>query len=252
MLLRLFLNTIKPSNKELKSKTNGIFTKMKILLYQFMLKRLLKTYFHYATSDTIFINSRKIKIVHEYRDVEFENELLRNKIAFKPKVTEASIPITRQKSNRTRHFSYFNFKSLLTAYVDARKVFVKHDESYSVYGDINGRIKISSANDAISQSVIEILSPYKTSLSKETSAPLEEVESIEIKKPEVKPVEISRPKKTPKKPTKGLFEKDRAILPIAPKTDSNSDDTNLEKELPLSKEQPQSIEKKGFEIDMSF
>lgn len=255
MLLRLFLNTIKPSNKELKSKTRGIFTKIKILLYQSMLKRLLKTYSHYAISDTIFINSRKIKIVHEYRDVEFENELVRNKIPFKPKVTDASIPMTRQKSRRTRHLSYFNFKSLLTAYVDARKVFVKHDESYSVYGDINGRIKVSSANDAITQSVIEILSPYRTSVSKETSTPLsieKAGDSIEVKKPEVKPLEIKKPQKTTKKPAKGLFEKDRVILTITPKADSDNNDTNPEKRLPQPEEQPLSIEKKGFEIDTSF
>ena len=57
MLLRSLSNLIKPSNEQLRNKTNGQFTRLKIWLYQLLLRRLLKSYLHYAISDSIIINN---------------------------------------------------------------------------------------------------------------------------------------------------------------------------------------------------
>ena len=78
MLFRVLLNILKPSNEQLRGETTG-----KIKMYHFLLRQLLKTYLHYAMSDIITIDNGNVKIVHEFRDLEFEDELIRNKIKFK-------------------------------------------------------------------------------------------------------------------------------------------------------------------------
>ena len=157
MLLRFFSKIIKPSNEQLRSKTNGKFTRLKIWLYQLLLRRVLKTYLHYAISDSIIINNGDIKIVHEFRDLGFENELIRNKIGFKSEMISHAIPILRRKNQATHNFSFFNFKSLLSIYVDGKELFIKHDEAFSIDGTVLGKIKCSTNDSCISQSIIKIL-----------------------------------------------------------------------------------------------
>ena len=105
MLFRVLLNILRPSNEQLRGKATG-----KIKMYHFLLRRLLKTYLHYAMSDIITIDNGNVKIVHEFRDLEFEDELIRNKIKFKSDLLTMSIPIIRRKSKVVRHTRYFKFK----------------------------------------------------------------------------------------------------------------------------------------------
>ena len=101
MFLRLFMLIIKPSDKILKSRSNGALNTFRIELYDFILKRLLKSYSHYAISDTVLIESKGVKLIHEYRDMEFENELSRNKISFLPSDRTGNrrfLPIACQES----------------------------------------------------------------------------------------------------------------------------------------------------------
>lgn len=156
MVLRFLLNQIKPSNEQLRSKDAGRFTHLRIQLYQFLLRRLLRTYLHYAISDTIIINSGSVKITHEFRDLGFESELIRNKIEFKSDMISHSMPLLIRKSRATCHFLFFNFKSLLSLYIDGKELFIKHDESCSIDGTVNGRIRCSSHKKMITQSIIEI------------------------------------------------------------------------------------------------
>ena len=131
MWLRFLSDIIKSSNEQLRSKSNGKFTRLKIWLYQWLLRRLLKTYLHYAISDTVIINNGDIKIVHEFRDLGFESELVRNRIDFKSEMISHAIPVSMRKNKATRNFSYFNFKNLLSIYVDGKELFIKHDEEFS-------------------------------------------------------------------------------------------------------------------------
>lgn len=239
MLLRSLSNLIKPSNEQLRNKTNGQFTRLKIWLYQLLLRRLLKSYLHYAISDSIVINNGDIKIVHEFRDLGFESELIRNRIGFKSDMISHSLPIMIRKSKATRNFSFFNFKNLLSIYVDGKELFIKHDETFSIDGTVQGKIKCSTNDSCVSQSIIKIL--YQ----KNCLEPLNNIPDQRTKLTSDKKTTNQRQRKTTKSPN--IFEREREISPITTPKVSTVDKTEIIHDI-----HPQAIEKKGFDIDTSF
>jgi hypothetical protein len=239
MLLRSLSNLIKPSNEQLRNKTNGQFTRLKIWLYQLLLRRLLKSYLHYAISDSIVINNGDIKIVHEFRDLGFESELIRNRIGFKSDMISHSLPIMIRKSKATRNFSFFNFKNLLSIYVDGKELFIKHDETFSIDGTVQGKIKCSTNDSCVSQSIIKIL--YQ----KNCLEPLNNIPDQRRKLTSDKKPTNQRQRKTTTSPN--IFEREREISPITTPKVSTADKTEIINDI-----QPKAIEKKGFDIDTSF
>lgn len=242
MLLRILLGLIKPSNEQLRCKKAGKFVRLKILLYQFLLRRVLKTYLHYAISDTIVVDKGKIKIVHEFRDLGFESELLRNKIDFKSEMISISAPISMRKSKMVGYFTCFKFKDVLSVYVDGKELFVKHDEKYSIDGTVKGKFKASVIENKFQQSLIEILTQVKR---------VQEVITTNHQ-----PISPNKTDKTPPKQKdrtnkrpKNIFERDRDIITIIPKTEPK---TNVEDDKNINSPNIKIIEKKGFEIDTSF
>lgn len=239
MLLRFLSNIIKPSNEQLRNKTNGQFTRLKIWLYQLLLRRLLKSYLHYAISDSIVINNGDIKIVHEFRDLGFESELIRNRIGFKSDMISHSLPIMIRKSKVTRNFSFFNFKNLLSIYVDGNELFIKHDETFSIDGTVQGKIKCTTNDSCVSQSIIKILY-QKNCLEPLNNTPDQRTKLTSDKKPT-----NQRQRKIATSPN--IFEREREISPITTPKVSTADKTEI-----IYDNQPKTIEKKGFDIDTSF
>lgn len=239
MLVKCLLYFIKPSNEQLRNKTNGQFTRLKIWLYQLLLRWLLKTYLHYAISDSIIINNGDIKIVHEFRDLGFENELIRNKIGFKAEMINHSTPILIRKSKAIHNFSFFNFKNLLSIYVDGKELFIKHDETFSIDGTVQGKIKCSTNDSCVSQSIIKIL--YQ----KNCLEPLNNIPDQRTKLSSDKKPTNQRQRKTTTSPN--IFEREREISPITTPKVSTDDKTEIIHDI-----QPKAIEKKGFDIDTSF
>lgn len=239
MLLRSLSNLIKPSNEQLRNKTNGQFTRLKIWLYQLLLRRLLKSYLHYAISDSIVINNGDIKIVHEFRDLGFESELIRNRIGFKSDMISHSLPIMIRKSKATRNFSFFNFKNLLSIYVDGNELFIKHDETFSIDGTVQGKIKCTTNDSCVSQSIIKILY-QKNCLEPLNNTPNQQTKLTPNKKPA-----NQRQRKTTT--LLNIFEREKEISPITTPKVSTADKTEIIHDI-----QPKAIEKKGFDIDTSF
>ena len=239
MLLRFLSNIIKPSNEQLRNKTNGQFTRLKIWLYQLLLRRLLKSYLHYAISDSIVINNEDIKIVHELRDLGFESELIRNRIGFKSDMISHSLPIMIRKSKAIHNFSFFNFKNLLSIYVDGKELFIKHDETFSIDGTVQGKIKCTTNDSCVSQSIIKILY-QKNCLEPLNNTPDQRTKLTSDKKPT-----NQRQRKTTTSPN--IFEREREISPITTPKVSTADKTEIIHDI-----QPKAIEKKGFDIDTSF
>ena len=239
MLLRSLSNLIKPSNEQLRNKTNGQFTRLKIWLYQLLLRRLLKSYLHYAISDSIVINNGDIKIVHEFRDLGFESELIRNRIGFKSDMISHSLPIMIRKSKAIHNFSFFNFKNLLSIYVDGKELFIKHDETFSIDGTVQGKIKCSTNDSCVSQSIIKILH-HKNYSEPLNNTPHQQTKLI----PDTKPTN-QRQMKPAASPN--IFEREREISPITTPKISTADKTERTYD-----NQPKAIEKKGFDIDTSF
>lgn len=238
MLLRFLSNLIKPSNEQLRNKTNGQFTRLKIWLYQLLLRRVLKTYLHYAISDSIVINNGDIKIVHEFRDLGFESELIRNRIGFKSDMISHSLPILIRKSKAVRNFSYFNFKNLLSIYVDGKELFIKHDEVFSIDGTVQGKIQCSINDSCVFQSVIKIL--HQRNYLEPLNNTLQQTKLTPEKK-------SARQQQRKTATSTNIFERERGISPITIPKLSTADKTEI-----IYDNQPKAIEKKGFDIDTSF
>ena len=231
MFLRIFLKIIKPTNSLLSNKSRTKFGSFQVRLYHYFLNNLLKSYSHYAISDTIYIGDN-IRIVHEFRDREFEKELVRNKIDFNLKTRLTSIPSVSTKSNHKSHFSYF-------IYLGEKELFIRHDDEYLIDGNQKCKVKCTSGLNGLSQSVIEIKNSYSKKEEDQTTG---HVLSKEQKKgPDVPKVDKLRITKA-----KGLFSRDKVLTPILTEGVNNS---RSEKDLDNS---PKVIKKKGFEIDSSF
>ncbi|MBO5835026.1 MAG: hypothetical protein J6R12_03210 [Bacteroidales bacterium] len=176
--------------------------------------------------------------MHEFRDLLFESELVRNKINFKTDIINHSLPLSTQKGKSIHNFHYFRFKSLLSLYIGGKELFIKHDEACSVDGTLMGSIKCSSNNSCLFQSFIEILPSHNN------------IESLTM------PVKLSKSatnnnslgKRQRKRfPTQNLFEREKVISPI-----SNTMESKIAMIEDVGKNQPKAIEKKGFDIDTSF
>lgn len=241
MFLRLFLHILKPTNEQLKSKSNGTFVRYKIKIYRLLLIRLLKTYLHYQLSDTILINKGQIKIVHEFRDVAFESELLRNRITIIPELVNHSIPVSTRKSKGKHHFLFFDFKNLLSIYIGGKELFVKHDDKYSIDGTVGAKIKCSSNTANLSQSIIDIISIS------EPANPNHIIEPNWTNPSRDNDTDnITSLKHNTKISMHNIFGKDKGIL-------IEKADLSTKCGAPLhNSKQPQFIKKKGFDIDTSF
>lgn len=159
MLLRLFLSLIKPTNEQLRNvKGDSRLSRYTLKLYRWLLKQLQKSYLCFAISDTIILENSRIKIVHEFRDIEFENELERNGIDIRPHMLATTLPINARKNKRKIWYGYFRFKDLLSIYINDKELFVKHDSSFSTSGTTLATVKKSSSSDIIDRCVIELFS----------------------------------------------------------------------------------------------
>ena len=60
-----------------------------------------------------------------------------------------SLPIMIRKSKATCNFSFFNFKNLLSIYVDGKELFIKKDGSYSFTYDVNDEVVVGDTRPKI-------------------------------------------------------------------------------------------------------
>lgn len=243
MLLRVLIYLIRPSDEQLHKRNNRWFIKTKIWLYKRLLRRLLRSYNHYAIYDTILLNQGRIKVVHEYRDLEFESELRRNKITFKEDVVSQSFPLVKPKSSLKWYFGYFRFKSKLSLYADGKELFISHDDNYSVDGTLLPKIKSSVKEDAMTHSIIKVVSSYF----KEPTPKEQQETKEEHTTPILTATKRPRHKSKSQKRTGGMFDLDRDVVPITPREESEPKQTEV-----VVKPHPDTIEKRGFEIDISF
>ena len=123
-------------------------------------------------------------------------------------------------------FKYFKWKDLKSIYVDDKELFIKHDDSLSINGNVTGKIKTSSSEDIIIRSIIE-LKAYKKEPQTQTIHEKMEIESVSKNK----------------RSNNGLFRGER-IREREKSLNSTEVLSQSEKE--------QRIAKRGFEIDTTF
>lgn len=219
---------LRPSDERLRKKTNGTLIKMCIRLYQSILKWLLKSYRHYAISDVISIDCEKIKITHEFRDLEFEKELLRNNIDTQCHILYRDMPVLIPKGRHGFCFNYFKWKDLKSIYIDDEEMFIKHDEDLSINGNVSANIKSSTAEDMIIRIVIGV--ETKKGMQLQDASGREVMESLH------------KNRKAKLSPKNGLFKEERAL-----KRGIQNDADDLS-----DSEGESRIAKRGFEIDTTF
>lgn len=229
-MLKLLVHLLKPSNEWLKGETNGTFIRMYIRLYQSILKWLLKSYRHYAISDTVLIDSGRIKVVHEFLDPEFENELRRNNIDVRQHMIVREMPFSSLKSKHDYCFKYFKWKDCKSIYIDDKELFIKHDDFLSINGNVAANVQSSSIEDIIVSSIIK-LQRIKKEPQNQTLQ-----ESIEVKS-------VPQNKRN-KCPNHSLFRGERIHERKKPQ--------NATEVLSRPEDEEQRITKRGFEIDTTF
>ena len=233
MLLRLLLKLLKPTDQELRRKSNGRLVRCKVGIYQFCLKQLAGSYSHYAMSDTVVIYNDALRITREFRDVGFENELNRNKISFTSPLTSQTFPMTRQRNKARRFFYYFRFEDLLRITIDGKELCIRNNERHTIDGTVNAGLKCSENGKGLSTSVINVHQTGSESSGQGRPEPPARPRT------EGKPAPTDR-----KKNHRPLFDKEKEISPII-----SSGGTVLASDtdkgcLPLKKN--------GFEIDTDF
>ncbi len=226
MLLRIFMYLLRPSNERLRLRSNGAFRRMCIGLYQSLLRYLLKSYRHYAVFDSILIGAENIKVVHEFRDLEFEKELERNNIDVHSHLLLHDGAFVISKGRRSSFFRYFKWKNVKSVYVGGKELIIEHDDSLSVKGNILGKVKSSSSEDVLIRSIIELKAINKQQIQTKR----ENLENV-VKETKAK------------QPSNGLFKRERIHRR---EKFQNSDDSLLQSV------EGQQIAKRGFEIDTTF
>lgn len=238
MFLRFLMKLIKPTNEQLRhSKSNKWIARQTQSIYKYMLNQLHKSYLYYAIHDTITIEKGRVKIVHEFRDIEFENELKRNGIDTRPHLLSATLPFSTLKSKSKKWYSYFRFKDLISVYIDDKEVFVKNDSSHSTSGTVTANIKVSSSSDIIRRSFIDIKSNPNASIKgvqKEQSSSLKASAKSQNKDNVHR---ISVPQR------KNIFGRDAIHATRQTTSEKNAEKRMSESEI---------IEKRGFDIDTTF
>lgn len=244
-MFRLFLQIIRPSDEYInKGRSNRDLMQIIICLYTFILKQLQKSYLHYAISDTVLLDGGRIKIVHEFRDLEFENELKRNGIDVQPHMLTTTLPLYATKSKRAMWFSYFKFKNLLSIYVDDKELFIKHDSCISMDGTVLANVKKSSSSDIICRSILELKTgqgqeSYGLSLANNVQM----TENSRHTGNDSDKEKVAIVNKSKKSKSNSLFGKDTILESVEKQKDVSPD---------IQQVNPVIIEKRGFEIDATF
>lgn len=221
-----------PTDPELRRKSDGRLVRWKTRIYQFCLKSLAVSYSHYAMSDTVVIDNGAIRITRELRDVEFENELNRNKISFTSPLTSQTFPMTRQKNKARKFFYYFRFEDFLRITIDGKELYIRNNDRHTIDGTVNACLKCTENGEGLSMSVINI---RKTG---------HESSGHDRPEPAVRPRTEGKPAHTDRKNHRPLFDKEKEISPIiSPVGTVPASDTD---------KGCQPLKKNGFEIDTDF
>ena len=162
MLIRGFLKVIRPSNKLLLAgDRNGKFIHI-LAMYKYVFAQLKKAYNYYAVSDTIFLKNESIRIVHECRDVEFENELKRIGIDIHTHMQEMRMPVNHVRKNQSRFYNFFKWDNQLIVYYSYKEIAICRGNNVSIDGTLNSKVLLSLPTDVICRSHLEVQSSYAT------------------------------------------------------------------------------------------
>lgn len=252
-MTRFFINIIKPTSDQLRRKNPSTLIRIRIAFYRFLLKCLSKTYSHYAICDTIILSDLNIETVYQYRDVEFEKELIKHNIKALLKPQVETFPFERQRSKRGIGFKYFNFRSTLTFTVDGKELVVKHDNLHTIKGSLKAKVKTTSTDSLLTRSIIELALTKRENHKKTQQNLFIKERSLEWQKT-YKPNEIEKGNEgkyiLPIQEKGSVFARERQV--VTQVIDSITEDGINNIDTSINNNEEEIIKKKGFDIDTSF
>ncbi len=137
LLFKIFLYLLRPSDAKLKMRKPGRVLRWRISLYRAVLRRLLWTYRYYAVYDVVAVDKGMVKVVHECRDYGFERELARNKMALDKSLGDKEFPFSVERTGSRWLAGYFKFEDTVKVYVNGKELQIRHDDHFSVDGNVN-------------------------------------------------------------------------------------------------------------------
>lgn len=155
--MRLLLKWLRPEVIPSPRRKNIPFgEKTRIFLYKRCILILKKWYSRYAFSDSIFLNGiSPVKLVHEHRDYDFENELKRLHIPLPVNMIDhtgliSSVP---ERNMRRPYYKSFYFDDRLYLEADGQIISINHGKGRLFDSKIKGKLKESDRTSSILQYV---------------------------------------------------------------------------------------------------
>ena len=147
--MRLLLKLLRPDTVPAPNRKNIPFgTRVRLALYRKCLLRARRRYSKLAFSDSIVIEgSPSVRILHEFRDVNFEAEVKRMRLVPQEVMGECTGTTSNWPDrNRKRGIPrYFHFKDSFSLVVDGQKTSVEHGDGRSFVSAVSGRLKETDA-----------------------------------------------------------------------------------------------------------
>lgn len=260
-LFNILLSALRPDDSIWRRKKLKNGEKLRLTAYRWLLKHGMKAYRNLAVSDVVSAAGGRIKVIHECRDLAFEDMLKAAKVAAPLRYKASLCPFETRIANRKRGWRWFNFTDTLVVQIDGQNVSFEHGECYKVGSSVEVTAKRTSLEDGIDAAYVAMAVSLAKVSAKQKPAPVKsETPSsapVASKPASSKPRNPERPKKPASKP--GLMGVDgRGMFGKKPLPEFKPEVPEFKPEVPEvpaqgpSKEPPVIIRKGGVEIDTSF
>lgn len=261
-LFSLLILVLRPNESIWRRRKLTSGEQLRVSLYRWILMRGKKAYRRLAVSDVISMSGGRVKVVHEYRDLEFERKLKEAKIAVPHSYKAAVYPFESVTRSRQRGWKWFNFTDTLSVEIDGQKVSVEHGELYKVCGSAKATAKRTGPDDVLDATFLTMaVSLAKSSAVRQSnrSAQQSGQSSQQSGSTSQQPRPMKKGKGLVGVEGRGVFGKNpRPDLNLQQEVEPETVDSGSVQSVPEvpaqvpSKQPPVIISKRGLDIDTSF
>jgi hypothetical protein len=133
-LYSILLSVFSPHESVWRRRKLAGFEKVRVFMYRALLKCGQKAYRNLAVFDVVSAAGGRIKVTHEYRDLEFEAKLKKAKLTLPLSYKVTSFPFEDRMRRRGFGWRWFNFADTLVVEIDRKKIYVEHGNLYKAFG----------------------------------------------------------------------------------------------------------------------
>ena len=160
-MLRTLLNLLNPYKKDQLRREPGFLQQVRVSIYKWCIKRLIRFYKAYSYYDIIVVGDVEIRQI--CRDRVFEEWLSQMKIDIASRLKPAStLPMDRSSSYWFRPFyKFFHFDRVTTIVWEGKTIVYDRTFDLSIVSDINGQLKLSDEKAIVRKSVFKTIVPNR-------------------------------------------------------------------------------------------